>query len=128
MARSFLILGALLTLLGLAAYAVTGAASVTALIPAFFGVAISGLAFAARRSARPWRWNLGSALLALLGLAGSLGGLLRLPGLLAGAEVARPAAVAAQSTMALLCLAFLVPIIARLSTSAFEQRRWTSKI
>ena len=52
--------------------------------------------------------------LAGIGLAGSFRGLLQLPDLFTGAEVARPAAVAAQGAMALLCLAFLLSFAASL--------------
>jgi hypothetical protein len=48
-----------------------------------------------------------AVLLALLGFLGSARGLVQIPALLAGAELARPAAVAAQSITAGLCLLFV---------------------
>jgi uncharacterized membrane protein len=100
-------LGSLLFLIGVGFYFGTGATSVTALIPAFLGIPIEIAGFAARREG--WRKHAmhAAVLLALLGFLGSARGLLQLPALLTGAEVARPAAVAAQSLTAILCLVFV---------------------
>ena len=108
MSKSFLVVGLLLSLLGVGAYVASGAASITALIPAFVGVPIAGCAWSAGRSARPWRWNIVAAVLTLVGLTGSLRGFLQLPNLVVGADVARPMAVVVLSTMALLCVVFLM--------------------
>lgn len=100
-------LGSLLLLIGVGFYFGTGATSVTALIPAFLGIPIEIAGFAARREG--WRKHAmhAAVLLALLGFLGSARGLLQLPALLTGAELARPAAVAAQSLTAVLCLVFI---------------------
>jgi hypothetical protein len=50
----------------------------------------------------------GAVLVGLLGFLGSARGLLQLPVLMSGGEVARPAAVIAQSVMAILMLLFVV--------------------
>ena len=122
MKNRFLVLAALLTVLGVSAFALTGADSPTALIPSMFGLSIGALMFFAGRSPHPQRWIIAAATVTMLGLAGSLGGLAQLPGLIAGEDVARPAAVAAQATMALLCIGFLIPGIARLSSGRFPLR------
>ena len=96
-------------MLGVGAYADSGAASVTALIPAFIGVPILISARLSVRSSHPPRWDRVAALFGLLGLLGSVGGLRRLPELLPGADLARPMAVAIQSAMALLCLSSCSP-------------------
>jgi hypothetical protein len=100
-------LGSLLLLIGVGFYVGTGATSVTALIPAFLGVPIEVAGVAALREG--WRKHAmhAAALLAVLGFLGSARGLLSLPALLSGGEVARPAAVVAQSLTAVLCLAFV---------------------
>jgi uncharacterized membrane protein len=113
-----LVLGSVLILLGIGFYLGTGTSSVTALIPAFLGIPIVISGILARREG--WRQHAmhAAVLLALLGFLGSARGLLQLPSLVRGAEVARPAAVVAQSITALLCLVFVV-----LAVNSFIQAR-----
>jgi hypothetical protein len=101
-------LGVLLVVLGVGGYFASGRVSKTALIPAFFGGPILLLGLAALRA--DWHdYALYGALgLAGLGFFGSGRGLPGLWKLLSGGEVKRPAAVIAQSIMAVLCLAFVV--------------------
>jgi hypothetical protein len=100
-------LGSLLLLIGVGFYVGTGASSITALIPAFLGIPIEIAGVAALREG--WRKHAMhvAVLLALLGFLGSVRGLFSLPALLSGAELARPAAVVAQSLTAVLCLVFV---------------------
>ena len=100
-------LGSLLLVIGVGFYFGTGATSVTALIPAFLGIPIELAGLAALREG--WRKHAmhAAVLLALLGFLGSARGLLSLPDLLSGVELARPAAVVAQSLTAVLCLIFV---------------------
>lgn len=107
MAKVTIGFGAALILLGVVGYIASGAASWTALIPALFGVLLTALGVAARRESVRMHAMHGAALLGVLGLVGSARGLLKLPALLSGVALDRPAAVAAQSVMALLCLAFV---------------------
>jgi len=103
-------LGVVLIVLGLAGYFLTGAASVTALIPAFFGIVIALLGFVARdESRRKFAMHL-AVFVALLGFLGSSRGLLGIGDVFAG-TAARPAAVISQSLMALLTLGYLVMAI-----------------
>ncbi len=94
-------LGILLILLGIIAYFATGAVSVTALIPAFFGIVFVLLAWLAGRKPE---WNMHimhvSALLALIGLIGSA-----VP--LFGTDEFDASAIA-QLIMALLLIIYLV--------------------
>ncbi|HLM75588.1 MAG TPA: hypothetical protein VK459_22900 [Polyangiaceae bacterium] len=92
--------GAALTALGLGGYFGTGAKSKTALIPAAFGAAALGLGILAKNDRYRAGALGGAALLSGLGIAGSVKGLTKLPDLLAGGEVERPAAVLSQSIMA----------------------------
>lgn len=111
-------LGSVLSLIGIGFYLGTGATSVTALIPAFLGIPIGIAGFVARREA--WRKHAmhAAVLLALVGFLGSARGLGSLPGLLSGAELVRPAAVAAQSITAVLCAVFV-----GLAVNSFIQAR-----
>jgi hypothetical protein len=110
--------GSLLILIGVGFYFGTGATSLTALIPAALGLlmAIAGVV-AHRESLRKHAMH-AAALVGLLGVLGSARGLLQLPAVLSGADVARPAAVVAQSLTAVLCLAFVA-----LAVNSFIQAR-----
>jgi hypothetical protein len=101
-------LGLILILLGLGAYFGLGRQSVTALIPAFFGVPFYLLGRWARdESKRKLAMHL-AATLALLGFGGSFSGITATIRLMGGAELERPEAAVVKAVMALLCLAFLV--------------------
>ncbi len=100
-------LGAALIVLGVGSYVLTGAVSLTALIPAGFGL----LLLLAGLLARDARWRMhamhAAVLVALLGFGGSFRGLLGLGKVFDGTAV-RPAAIVAQTIMALLTLAYIV--------------------
>jgi hypothetical protein len=113
------VFGALLCLVGLGFYARTGA--VTSLIPAFIGLPMIVAGLLARREALRRHAMHAAALLGTLGLLGSLRGAIQLPALLGGEAVARPAAVAAQSITAALCLVF-VALCVRSFVNARRQR------
>ena len=106
MARAALIFGILLILLGLVGYTATGRTSPTALIPAGFGLLILVCGLVGRReSLRPHAMH-AAALLALIGLTGTI----RAPFQLLGggaADGAASAAVLSQTAMAVLCLAYI---------------------
>ncbi|MEX2346105.1 MAG: hypothetical protein WD604_10850 [Balneolaceae bacterium] len=101
--------GIILILLGILSYWLTGAASATALIPAFFGVVFAGLGFWAKKQESMRKHAMHAALLlAILGLGGSFGGLLDMIGAIDGAMPERPEAAIAQSLMALICIFFII--------------------
>ncbi len=105
MPRVILIFSAIFILLGLGSYLLSGAASVTALIPAFFGLLLAGAGFLARTNPK-----LGGHLAALVGLLGFLGtarSLGKVPALLSGEPVQRATAVGVQAIFAVLCLIFV---------------------
>ena len=108
MANTSIVFGVILIVLGLGGYFGTGTTSLTALIPAAFGLllVISG-AIARNPEKRKLGMHIAVAV-GLLGFVGSVGGLMKLPTLLTGGEVARPAAVVSQSIMAVLTLIFTV--------------------
>jgi len=93
--------------LGIGGYFFSGAASITALIPAFFGGFFLVVGLIARREAfRKYAMH-GAALLAVLSLFGTFRGLSQLPALIAGETVARPFAVVVQGIMALATIGYL---------------------
>ncbi|MCC7034374.1 MAG: hypothetical protein IT179_16255 [Acidobacteria bacterium] len=97
------LVGLILMLLGIGSYLLTGRTSVTALIPAFFGIAFVGLAFIARNeSARKHAIHVAVAV-GLVGLLGVLGR--AIPAIGAG-EIMRPA-VLAQVVTALVLAAYV---------------------
>lgn len=101
-------IGVLLMIVGVGGYVLTGMVSFTALIPAVIGLVILLLAAWGRSEAARRHAMHGVMLVALLGLAGSARGLMQLPTLLAGGDVARPAAVYSQSITAIALLVLLV--------------------
>jgi peptidoglycan/LPS O-acetylase OafA/YrhL len=100
-------IGLLLVVLGTASYVLTGGVSLTALIPAAFGLllAICGMVALRRPAARPHAMHL-AALLALLGLLGTASALFQLPALWSGTAPPRPAFVA-RASMAVMLLVYL---------------------
>ena len=102
MATITILLGCVLILLGLAGYLLTGGASVTALIPAAFGIVLAIAGLAARDERRRKHAMHAAVLIALLGLLGTIRGLRGIDELIAG-NAERPAAVISQTIMAILC-------------------------
>ena len=82
-----LLFAALFVALGVGGWTLTGMESPTALIPAGFGVVFGVLAMLARKESIRKHIMHAAAMLALLGFAGSVRGLMALPGLLSGGEV-----------------------------------------
>jgi len=98
--------GLLLMIVGVGGYVMTGMASATALIPAAFGLVISMLGFYARHEAgRRTAMHLAMGI-AMVGVLGSISGLLSIPALISG-EAAMPAAVVSRSAMAVILLVYL---------------------
>jgi uncharacterized membrane protein len=108
MAKITIGLGLVLIALGLGSYFGTGRASVTALIPAFFGLPLLLLGLVALNERMRKTTIHIAAVIGLLGFAGTVSGLMKLPVLLTGGELARPAAVAVQAAMVIVCLVFVL--------------------
>ena len=100
-------LGVALIVLGLAGYTLTGAVSLTALIPAAFGVVLVLAGWLARDEGKRMHAMHAAVVVALLGFLGSFRGLLGLGKVFDGTAV-RPAAIVAQTIMALLTLGYIV--------------------
>ncbi len=102
MASTTLLFGILLTVLGLAGYALTGGVSFTALIPALFGLVLIGLGLVARKDHLRKHAMHAAAAVALLGFAGAAIPFLR--GIMAGRT---DVAVLSQGAMAALTGVFV---------------------
>jgi hypothetical protein len=94
--------GVVLILLGLGGYFGTDMVSLTALIPAAFGLLLVIFGILARDDKRRKLAMHIAVTVGLLGFLGTVPGLLKLPTLLSGGVVQRPPAVIAQSIMAVL--------------------------
>ena len=115
--------GALLIVVGIAGYFMTGMASVTALIPAFLGILILVSGVLAQKESRRKHFMHVAAVLGLLGILGTIGALPSLITMIGGEEVSRPAAVISKSVTSLLSLIFVLMcvksfIVARRQTAA----------
>jgi hypothetical protein len=107
MASTTIALGVILIVVGLAGYFLTGMVSVTALIPAVFGLVIALAGLLARDERRRKHAIHGAVLVALLGFLGTVRGLISIGDVFDG-TAERPAAVIAQAVMALLTLGYLI--------------------
>ena len=107
MARMTLGFGLAFVLLGLVSYFVTDRVSVTALIPAFFGIVLLILGVIMRDEGKAKHAGHAAAMVALLGLLGSARGVPKALQVMQGGEVERPEAAIAQGIMAVACLIFL---------------------
>lgn len=95
-------------LVGIIGYTATGMVSVTALIPTFLGIPITLLGWLATNEKYRMHAMHAVILFGLAGFGGTVKGLLALPTLLSGGEVARPPAVIAQSIVAVMSAVFIV--------------------
>ncbi|HQZ38863.1 MAG TPA: hypothetical protein PLH72_07465 [Vicinamibacterales bacterium] len=93
------LVGLILMLIGIGTYLLTGRTSVTALIPAFFGVVFVGLAYVARNEAARRHAMHAAVALALIGVLGTLGR--AIPAVAAG-QLMRPAVLAQLVTAVVL--------------------------
>lgn len=103
--------GVLLILIGIAGYAygmTGGNASLTALIPALFGIVLAVLGFAARAKENLRKHLMhAAAALGLLGFLATATSFLKIPALFDG-TAERPAAVVSQLVMSVVCLVFVI--------------------
>jgi fluoride ion exporter CrcB/FEX len=100
-----------------------GSASLTALIPALFGLILAALG-AAAQSMENLRKHImhGAVVIGLLGFLATASSFLKIPALIAG-TAERPAAVVSQLIMALICLVFVI-----LSVKSFIDARRAREI
>ncbi|GAB4180387.1 MAG: hypothetical protein Fur0032_21320 [Terrimicrobiaceae bacterium] len=104
-----IVVGALLDVVGFTAFLMSGMKSYTALIPSGIGTIILLLGFMSLvKPAFRKHFMHGAATLGLLGLLGSMRGVVQLPALMSGAEGVKPVAVIGQAATAVICLVFLI--------------------
>ena len=105
-------LGIVLVVLGVGAYVLSDFASVTALIPAFFGVLVAILGVVGHRRTDQQRLAAyGIGLLAVLGVLGSTRGIPDVIALLRGEAVESTIATVSQGAMIVICLVLLVAVL-----------------
>lgn len=108
MAKLSIAYGVIFILMGLISYFGISSESITALIPAFFGIPMVILGWLGLKEKYLKHTMHGAAVLMLLGFFGTIGGLIKFFKMLGGVETARPSAVTVQAIMALMCLVFLI--------------------
>jgi hypothetical protein len=110
-AKTTIVIGILLVLLGVVGYAGVlggGSGHVTALIPAFFGVVLAILGGLALKPNLRKHAMHAAAALGVLGLAGTVPGVIKMLKWLGGTTPQRSGAVIAQTIMAAICVVFVV--------------------
>jgi hypothetical protein len=108
MAKLSITYGVIFILMGLISYFGISSESITALIPAFFGIPMLALGWLGLNEKYLKHTMHGAAVLMLLGFFGTIGGLIKFFKMLGGVQPERPAAVTVQAIMAVMCLAFLI--------------------
>ena len=111
MPSTTILFGTLLILLGIGSYAyvmTTPNPSLTALIPAIFGIVLVLLGFVAKSKENLRKHLMHAAVVvALLGFLGTVSSFFKIPSLFDG-TAARPVAVVAQLITALICLVYII--------------------
>ena len=107
MPNTTMLFGLILIVLGVVGYVATGGVSITALIPALFGVVLAALGWLGRNERYRKHAMHVAVMVGLLGFLGTARGLMALPRLASGEGVERPAAVAAQGLMAILMIVYV---------------------
>jgi len=108
MTKTTIYTGIILIILGIVAYFASHAQSITALIPAFFGVPIFILGLIARKESIRKHVIHGALVVALVGLVGSVNGIPQFVSMLLGNDVLRPAAVIVKAIMALILIVYII--------------------
>jgi hypothetical protein len=116
--------GVILVILGMVSYVMTGAASMTALIPSAVGVALASCGVLARRSRAPRPAALRVALaIAGLGVIATITALGRLASVLSSADGSPRPALVARASMALILLVYVGFAVRALVRDAVKARR-----
>lgn len=113
-----IVVGTLLSALGILGYVVSDSRSLTALIPLGFGMAIELCGALALKPELKKHAMHGASVVSLLGVLGSAPGAISFLRLITGGDVARPFAAKIQAAMFVICAVFLA-----LCVRSFQQAR-----
>jgi len=102
-----IVVGTLLSALGIMGYVLSDTKSLTALIPLAFGTLFELFGVLAMQPKLKAHAMHGASVLALLGIGGSAMGMISFLKLVTGSDVARPTAAKVQAAMFVICLVFL---------------------
>ncbi len=102
-----IVVGTLLSLIGILGYVFSDTHSLTALIPLAFGSLLEACGALALNPKMKKHAMHGASVLALLGILGSAPGAVKFLQLITGGDVARPLAAKTQAAMFVICLVFL---------------------
>lgn len=103
-----IIFGIILITIGLLGYFGLGSQSITALIPAFLGLPVTILGIIGLKEKFLKTTMHIASVIMLIGFLGTVSGLIKFFGMLAGNQLERPEAVTVQAIMSVLCLVFLI--------------------
>jgi uncharacterized membrane protein len=123
MAKLSITFGIILIILGLISYFGISSESITALIPAFLGIPLLVLGWIGLSEKYRKHAMHGTAVLMLIGFAGTVSGLIKFFRMIGGENFERPSAITVQAIMAVLCLIFLILAV----KSFIDARRKTSE-
>lgn len=104
-------LGSILVVLGISAYVVTGFVSITALIPAVFGIFIATVGYLGQETDRVRLAIGGIAIFALLAILGSLRAVPDIFDLVTGGQVDSVTATVAQGVMIVVGILLLISVL-----------------
>jgi len=117
MGKSITGYGVLFIILGIVAYVATSMVSVTALIPAFFGIVFVAIGALGRKESLSKPSLYAALVLAVIGLFGSFSGIPQVITLVTGGDLARPAASISRAIMAVLLIAMVFSLVRALRAS-----------
>jgi O-antigen/teichoic acid export membrane protein len=108
MARVTIIYAVALILIGVIGYLGSGMVSVTALIPAFFGIVVLVVGLVALNEQRRKMAMHIASVLGLLGFIGTVSGVFSVIDMLSGHQLARPGAAVSKALMAIVSLVYFL--------------------
>jgi len=123
MPKITIVYAVILILIGLISYLASGMVSITALIPAFFGVVVLIAGIAAFSEKMRKRAMHIASVLGLIGFLGTVSGLFDVSAMLSGEEITRPGAAVGKSFMAIFSLVyFLICLWSFVSARLFKKK------
>jgi hypothetical protein len=123
MPKITIVYAVILILIGVISYLASGMVSITALIPAFFGIVVLILGIAAFSEKTRKRAMHIASVMGLIGFLVTVSGLFDVSAMLSGEQIARPGAAVGKSFMAIFSLIyFLICLWSFVSARVFKKR------